>query len=142
MGTRDRRAGGSLTRRTVAVSALLSAVIGTAFFLLALAIDALRDSESRANHALEVQVAANRLERLVVDIETAQRGFVITGESRFIKPWYQARTEFTRQAATLEQLASAGDSGQGRPGARDHAGREVVHQGLLGRRSWRRHSAT
>ena len=95
------------------VSALLSAVIGTAFFLLALAIDALRDSEARANHALEVLVAANRLERLVIDVETTQRGFIITGEPAFLLPWHQARTEFTQQAADLERLASAGDSGQG-----------------------------
>ena len=141
MGTRDRRAGGSLTKRTVAVSALLSAVIGTAFFLLALAIDALRGLESRANHALEVQVAANHLERLVVDIETAQRGFVITGESRFIKPWYQARTEFTRQAATLEQLASA--EIPARAGRRTRSRRPLSRtSGITRSRWWRRHSVT
>jgi signal transduction histidine kinase len=112
--TRDRRAGGSLVRRTYAVSVLLSAVIGTAFFFLALAIDTLRHSEDRANHALEVMVAANRLERLVVDVETTQRGFVITGEPAFLQPWHKARTEFTQQAADLERLASEGDRGQGR----------------------------
>jgi signal transduction histidine kinase len=113
-GTGNRRAGGSLTRRTVAVSALLSAVIGTAFFLLALAIDALRDSEARANHALEVLVAANRLERLAIDIETAQRGFIIVGDARFLQPWYQARADFETQADALENLATNGDEGQGR----------------------------
>ena len=113
-GTRDRRGGGSLARRTAAVSTLLSVIIGSAFLLLALAIDELRRSESRANHALEVLVAANRLERLAVDVETAQRGFIITGENRFLRPWYQARTEFARQAVTLERLASEDDFGQGR----------------------------
>jgi CHASE3 domain sensor protein len=93
------------------VSALLSAVIGTAFFLLALAVDALLDSEARANHALEVLVAANRLERLAIDIETAQRGFIIVGDARFLQPWYQARTEFERQAGALERLATNGDEG-------------------------------
>jgi len=126
-GTRDRREGGSLARRTAAVSALLSVIIGSAFLLLALAIEELRRSESRANHALEVLVAANRLERVVVDVETAQRGFVITGEARFLRPWNEARTEFARQAATLERLASARDAGQG---ARAHqiteAGRAYI----------------
>ena len=111
--TRDGRARGSLVRRTVAVSVLLSAVIGTAFFLLAVAIDALRNSEARANHALEVLVAANRLERLVIDVETSQRGFIITGEPVFLLPWNQARTLFTQEAANLQRLATAGDSGQG-----------------------------
>jgi len=112
-GAGNRRAGRSLSRRTVAVSALLSAVIGTAFFLLALAIDSLRDSEARANHALEVLAAANRLERVAIDIETAQRGFIIVGDSRFLQPWYHARSEFERQADTLERLATNGDEGQG-----------------------------
>jgi signal transduction histidine kinase len=113
-GTRDRVGGGSLARRTTAVSALLSVIIGSAFLLLGLAIGELSKSESRANHALEVLVAANRLERVAVDVETTQRGFVITGEHRFLRPWYQARTEFARQAATLDRLASEGDLGQGR----------------------------
>jgi signal transduction histidine kinase len=112
--TRGRRAGGSLVRRAVAVSVLLSAVIGSAFTLLALAIDALRDSETRANHALEVLVAANRVERLVIDVETTQRGFIITGEPSFLTPWRLARAEFTQQAANLERLASESNSGQGR----------------------------
>jgi CHASE3 domain sensor protein len=77
-GTRDRVGGGSLARRTTAVSALLSVIIGSAFLLLGLAIGELSKSESRANHALEVLVAANRLERVAVDVETTQRGFVIT----------------------------------------------------------------
>jgi signal transduction histidine kinase len=104
---------GSLARRAVAVSALVSAVIGAAFFLLALAIDDLRDSEARANHALEVLIAANRLERLAVDVETTERGFVITGQPQLLQPWHQAQQEFMHQAAILERLASAGDAGQG-----------------------------
>jgi signal transduction histidine kinase len=108
-----RRGGGRLTRRTAAASVLLSVVIGGAFFLLALAIEALRDSKGRANHALEVRAAARQMERLVIDIETTQRGFVVTGDTRLLTPWYQARTDFARQAASLERLAAAGGAGQG-----------------------------
>ncbi len=111
-GVRHRREDRSLTRRLAGVSALLSIVIGAGFFLLALAIDALRDSENRANHALEVLVAANRLERLVIDVETAQRGFIITGERSFLQPWREARAAYADQAAALEHLAQAGNSGQ------------------------------
>jgi signal transduction histidine kinase len=118
IGTRDQRGSGgsggsgSLVKRTVGVSVLLSAVIGTAFFLLALAIEVLRGTEARANHAQEVLIAANRLERLVIDVETTQRGFIITGEPRLLEPWYQARSEVVRQAPILESLANAGDAGQ------------------------------
>jgi signal transduction histidine kinase len=123
-GTRDRGGGGSLARRTVVVGMLLLIVIGTAFFLLAQAMDALRKSESHANHALEMMVAANRLERLAVDVETTQRGFLISGERRFLRPWYQARTEFARQAASLERLASAGNTAQGRQA------QQITHAGM------------
>lgn len=112
-GTGDRRGGGGLTRRTVAVCVLLSAVIGTAFILLVLAIDILRESESRANHAMEALVAANHLERVTTDIETTEQDFVITGAPQFLQPWRRARTEFTQQAAALERLAGAGDGSQG-----------------------------
>jgi signal transduction histidine kinase len=111
--TRDSRKGGSLTRRVVVVSVLLSTVIGGVFAVLVLAIGALRESESRATHALEVRDAANRLERLVIDIEAAERGFVITGDPRFLPPWHQAQARFRQQAAALGSLASAGDAGQG-----------------------------
>jgi hypothetical protein len=100
-GTHDPRAADSLTRRTVVVSALLSAIIGSAFFLLALAIDALRSSESRANHALEILVAANRLERLAVDVQTTQRGYIITGESRFLRRGTAHRTISSTQPPPL-----------------------------------------
>jgi signal transduction histidine kinase len=125
----SRQGGGRLTRRTVAVSVLLSAVIGAAFSLLALAIDALRDSEERANHALQVLVAANRLERLVIDVETAQRGFIITGETGFLDPWYQAQRGVAKQAAALERLASAGN---GRQDSRAHQITRAVDSYLTG----------
>ena len=119
MGDLDTRALGrsrgrvfSLARRTVAISALLSVIIGTAFFLLALAIDALRGMEARANHSQEVLVAANRLERLVIDVEANQRGFVITGQPQFLVAWHQACSEFARQAPIMQRLASSGDAGQ------------------------------
>jgi signal transduction histidine kinase/CHASE3 domain sensor protein len=111
--TQEHRGGGRLGRRTLGVCLLLSTVIGTAFLLLTFAIEALRDLESRADHSLEVLVAANLLERLAVDVETTSRGFVITGDPQFLEPWQQAQAQFTQQAAALERLAAAGDEDQG-----------------------------
>ncbi len=111
-GTPRRRGGGSLAKRTIAVSAFLSAVIGAAFFVVALAIDTLRDSEIRANNALEMLVAANHLERTVLDVETSQRGYVITNDPEFLRPWSQAQAGYMRQAAALEQLARTSEPDQ------------------------------
>jgi signal transduction histidine kinase len=93
-------------------------VIGGAFALLMVAISGLADSEERASHSLEVLVSANRLERMIVDLETGERGFIITGQPRFLQPWQAARDGIPRQAAMLERLATGGDSGQG-PRARE-----------------------
>jgi signal transduction histidine kinase len=111
-GTGWSRLAGGLTGRTITVVALLSAAIGTAFLLLILAIDGLRDSERRAGHSLEVLAAINRFERLVIDIETTQRGFIIVGDPAFLVPWYQARSGFEEQGHVLERLAIPEDAGQ------------------------------
>jgi signal transduction histidine kinase len=47
---------------------------------------------------------ANLLERQVVDLETAQRGFVITNQERFLQPWRRAQVAFPEEAATLGRL--------------------------------------
>jgi len=106
------RLAGGLTGRTIAVVALLSGAIGAAFLLLILAIDGLRDSERRAERSLEVLAATNRLERLVIDVETTQRGFIIAGDPSFLVPWYQARSGFGEQGDVLERLAIPEDAGQ------------------------------
>ena len=72
-------------------SGLLALLIGAAFAVLLSSVAELRASERRARQSEEVLVVANRLERLVVDLETGQRGFVITGQERFLRPWRDAQ---------------------------------------------------
>ena len=59
-------------------------------------------------------VVANRLERLVVDLETGQRGFVITGQDRFLQPWREAQVALPAQASNLEQLVADNPEQQAR----------------------------
>jgi signal transduction histidine kinase len=95
---------GGLTRRMVVASGLLALVIAAAFAVLLVSVADLRDAEGLARHSEEVLATANQLERLVVDLETGQRGFVITGQERFLQPWQQARNALPRVSARLEQL--------------------------------------
>jgi signal transduction histidine kinase len=97
---------GGLTRRMVIASGLLALVIATAFAVLLSSVADLRTSERRARQSEEVLVVANRLERLVVDLETGQRGFVITGQARFLQPWRDAQVAFPEEAGNLEQLVA------------------------------------
>src|SRR6266508_2106323 len=90
----------------VVASGLLALVVGTAFAILLSSVADLRGSERRARQSEQVLVVANRLERIVVDLESGQRGFLITGQEEVLQPWRDAQVAFPEQAATLERLVA------------------------------------
>ena len=90
-----------LTPRMAIASGLLALIVGVVFAILLVAIDNLRDSTRLAIHSREELRAAGGLERLVIDLETGQRGFVITGQERFLEPWNAARAAFPAQSRSL-----------------------------------------
>jgi signal transduction histidine kinase len=114
---------GGLTRRTLVASGLLALIIGGTFAVLLSAVADLRSAQRRAVQSEEVLVAANRLERLIVDLETAQRGFLLTEREDFLAPWVAARRDFPAQVDTLEKLLADSD-----PGQQAHA-RRIVQAG-------------
>ena len=97
----------------VLASGVVALLVSGAFVILLLAIDNLRGSAEETRDAREELIAADGLEKLVIDLETGVRGFVITGEERFLAPWNEARAAFPGQAMRLERLV-AGDPGQPR----------------------------
>jgi signal transduction histidine kinase len=86
-------------------SGLLALIVGAAFVVLLVSVADLRTTERRARHSEEVLAAANQLERLVVDLETGQRGFVVTGKEHFLEPWRAAQAALPEVSARLERLA-------------------------------------
>jgi signal transduction histidine kinase len=95
-------------------SGLLALIIASAFAVLLSSVADLRTSERRARQSEEVLVVANRLERLAVDLETGQRGFIITGQERFLQPWSDAQVAFPDQAKNLQQLVADNPEQQAR----------------------------
>jgi signal transduction histidine kinase len=105
---------GGLTRRVVLASGVLVVVIGAAFSVLLVAVTELRNASLLSKHSQEVLTVTNTLERLVLDVETGQRGFLITRDERFLQPWQTAQKaipnvskELVRLAAVPEQDARA-----------------------------------
>jgi len=96
---------------------LLSVLAGCAVAFTLSARPAARDSA-------EVLLAANRLERLVLDLERGELGYVATGDSAVLSPWHAARAAIVRQAATLQRLAAEDDPAQGR------RAREIVRSAM------------
>jgi signal transduction histidine kinase len=97
---------GGLTRRAIIASGLLAIVVGAAFAVLLRSVLEERDAAELARHSQEVLSVANRLERLVLDLETGQRGFLITGEERFLEPWREARAALPAASGQLVRLAA------------------------------------
>jgi len=90
-------------------------LIGAAVFALVFVISTvglisavgnLRDASDRRSESERVIALATGSERLVVDLESGPRGFIITGEERFLQPWHEARRKLPR---SLRMLAAAAD---------------------------------
>ena len=96
-----------LTLRTMIASGLLAVIIGATFAVLFSSVAELQEMEHRAQDSEDVLVAANRLERLVVDLETGQRGFLLTGEPRYLGPYNAALARFPGVMKRLEDVVAA-----------------------------------
>ena len=57
-------------------------------------------------HDLNVLQNAQKLQKLVVDAETGQRGFVITGDESFLDPYYSGVSGFDELIETEKELVS------------------------------------
>ena len=90
----------------VLASGLLALIVAGAFAVLLVALDDEAEASHRARHAQLVLGSASDLERLVVDLETGERGFVITGDESFLEPWTAAQSSLPAATSELEGLAS------------------------------------
>jgi signal transduction histidine kinase len=97
---------GGLTLRLAAASALLAVVVTSAFVVMLSSAAQLRDLQRQAQRSEEVLVVANQLERFVVDLETGQRGFIITGTDNLLQPWRNARAAIPDQISRLTRLVA------------------------------------
>ncbi|MFG2073459.1 SpoIIE family protein phosphatase [Nonomuraea maritima] len=100
-----RRAGWGLTRLTIVASSLIALLFGVVFGILLWAIGEMREATDARKHVRTAIVEAGTLERLVLDLETGQRGFLITRQESFLQPWESARAEFPAQAQQVVSLA-------------------------------------
>jgi signal transduction histidine kinase len=97
---------GGLTRRLIVASSLLALVVGAAFAVLLTSIAQLRSAETRAIRSETVLASANGLERVLDDIDTGQRGFLLTGQPDALTQWRTARAAFPARASALERLVA------------------------------------
>jgi CHASE3 domain sensor protein len=89
----------------------LALLVGAAFAVLIRAIVEERRATDLALRSDEAIAAADGLERLVLDLETGQRGFLVTGNERFLQPWEAARRQY-RSASDALFATTGGADGQ------------------------------
>lgn len=95
--------GGLLAR--IAFSAFSVAVgLAIVFAVLFLAVVSLRQRSVEARHSQQVLATANRLQTLVIDLETGVRGFVITKDEQDLAPWRSAQRQYPSAIQTLLRL--------------------------------------
>jgi signal transduction histidine kinase len=103
---------GGLTRRIVFASGVVVLLAIGAYALLFAVIMDLRDSATVANRSKAIQSSANRLERLVTDLETDVRGFIITGDKRLLTPLADVQNDAIAEGRTLQRLTASSDPQQ------------------------------
>jgi signal transduction histidine kinase/CHASE3 domain sensor protein len=94
----------SLNSRVVAGSAVLAILVAGTLGLMIVVVQSLRHSAAEAKNSEEVVAAANRLERLALDLETGVRGYVITGQKEFLQPYTDASRAYPAESRVLEGL--------------------------------------
>ncbi|GLQ51952.1 histidine kinase [Dyella flava] len=96
-----------MLRRTISADILCSiALLGLiCAFVLASMLSSERAAEL-VNHSWQVRQAITQLVGTVKDAETGQRGYLLTGDARYLKPYFQARSDIAAQKKQLSELVA------------------------------------
>ncbi|OAX48673.1 CHASE3 domain-containing protein [Paenibacillus sp. AD87] len=88
-------------------------LFGAVLLVLSAQIDASqKEIDFISHHDLEVHNLTNAIEKNVLNMETGQRGFMITGEESYLEPYTQAMTQWNSNYAQLYELVSDNPSQQ------------------------------
>ena len=99
-----------LTTRLLLATGVLAVVVTAAYVALYVALADLSRARASATHSVQEVNVARDVRRLLIDMETGQRGFIITGEPSFLEPWETGRRTLPERVATLRKIVD--DPGQ------------------------------
>jgi signal transduction histidine kinase len=101
----------SLQTRLIAASAVLALLVIGVFVAMLLAVSAARTAANEEARSKNVTTSALQLEKLVLDMEAGVRGYVLTGNTRFLQPYTTAKPQL-RDAKRDLVSATAGEPDQ------------------------------
>jgi signal transduction histidine kinase len=89
----------------IAASVVLAVLVAVGFGVLIQAVTTLDDARDREAHSKDVAAATVVVQKLVVDLESGLRGFIISnGNERFLTPYNRALREIRPRLRALERL--------------------------------------
>ena len=95
------------TRRYTASSAAIAILVVAAAVLIAGWINIQADEASRlTSRSIDIRERSERFLGNVLDAETGQRGFVLTGDEAYLEPYNDKRAELLPSLDQIEQLAA------------------------------------
>ena len=98
--------GGRRLRTSVLLGSCALAVLVAGIFIALFAlIGEQRSAERARDRGARVVMQANQIQKLTLDLETGQRGFVITGDPKFLDPWRRARAVYRDELAKVVRLS-------------------------------------
>ncbi|WP_211747788.1 response regulator [Paenibacillus sp. Marseille-Q4541] len=87
--------------------------LGTSIFLLANRISSMQyEMNFIVDHDIEVHNLTNKIEKNVLDMETGQRGFALTGDEKYLIPYESARSAWESDYKNLYELITDNPSQQ------------------------------
>ena len=94
-----------LTARILIAGGVVVLFLVIEFVLVLNSFRSVRHFTRSEQTAEQTVVAGVRAEKLVLDLETGSRGYVITHDKRFLEPWRAAQSKLPVQSRLLMQLA-------------------------------------
>ena len=91
--------------QSLALVALPSAIlVGIEIYHATAIVPEVARSHAAVAHTLQVIDTARALDQSIQDAERGQRGFIITGDARYLEPYTQALTRTPAELAQLKEL--------------------------------------
>ena len=95
---------GGLITRLVVVTVALAVIITSAFLFLIVAMARVDRARDTAVNSAEEAYAARDVRRALGDMETSERGFLITGQESFLRPWESGRQRIPERLTRLRTI--------------------------------------
>jgi CHASE3 domain sensor protein len=95
----------------ILLSGAILFVIGNVWIALS-SVQGLEDSHRWVDHTWEVIAQVERVISAAKDAETGSRGYLLTGDQKFLEPYRKAKTELPVSLSAFQQLTSDNQSQQ------------------------------